>query len=299
MHKVNIESLDLNLLVPLKALLEERHVTNAAEKVGLSQPAMSRALQRLRDMFDDPLLVRGTGGRMTLTARASDLYRPLHDLMQGVGQLIAPPATEPSEMRGEVVIATRDYELVAIMPPMISRVTAQAPGLTLNLVSMVGDDLSPLEENQVDFVVAGTDRMLATLSRSTLKEESFICVLAADAPDADAPWTLARYLELKHCVVSFSKHPTPGIVDRWLSERGETRNVRVRVPSFLAAAHIVAASDLVVTLPRTIGLRLAEQGNLVTRELPFQVPSFHIFLYWNIRNQTNPIHAWLRKMFVD
>lgn len=300
MREVNIGNLDLNLLVPLKALLEERHVTNAAEKVGLSQPAMSRALQRLRDMFGDPLLVRGTGSRMTLTSRASDLYQPLQNLLHDVGHLMAPPTLEPADMRGEVVIATRDYEMTVLLPPMIRQVSQQAPGLKLSLRPMVGDDLSPLEENRVDFVVAGSDRTQATLMRRTLVEESFICVMSADHPLAGEALTLERYLAMKHCVVSFSEHHTPGFVDRYLAERGQTRDIRVRVPYFLATAQVVAATDLVTTLPRGFGRHLAEQNNnLRTVELPFPAPSFRIYLYWHIRNQLNPIHSWLRTLFLD
>jgi DNA-binding transcriptional LysR family regulator len=299
MREVNLGALDLNLLVPLKALLEERHVTQAAEKVGLSQPAMSRALQRLRIMFADPLLVRGRGGRMTRTARGNELLKPLLDILTDVSHMVASPSMDPSEMRGEVVIASRDYEMAALMPSMIARVSKQAPGLTLSLRPMVGDDLSPLEENRVDFVVAGTDRRLATLNRQTLLRETFVCVLAADHEWAQQPLTLDNYLAMKHCVVSFAEQHTPGFVDRTLAERGQKRNIRVRVPYFLAAAQIVANSDLVVTLPRQLGLHLEQQqSNLKTLALPLEVPPFSIFLYWHIRNQLNPIHGWLREMFL-
>ena len=300
MREVNLGALDLNLLVPLKALLEERHVTQAADKVGLSQPAMSRALQRLRMMFGDPLLVKGTGNRMTRTARANELYQPLLDILQDVGYLISAPTLEPSEMRGEVVIASRDYEIAALMPRMLARVTTMAPGLTFNLRPMVGDDLSPLEENRVDFVVAGTDRNLATLNRHILLREEFICVLSSNHPEVGDKLTLEKYLAMKHCVVSFSEQHSPGFIDRYLAERGKKRDLRVRVPYFLAAAQIVANSDLVVTLPRRLGQHLAQQqSNLTTLDLPFKSPPFSIYLYWHIRNQLNPIHTWLREMFLE
>lgn len=296
MREVNIGSLDLNLLFVLKALLDERHVTRAADKVGLSQPAMSRALQRLRVMFKDPLLVKSPGG-MTLTARANDLYHPLQNILNEISHIITAPTVEPSEMHGEVVIATRDYEMAAILPEVISRVANEAPGLTLRIVPMVGDDLSPLERNEVDFVVAGTDRSSSILLRKTLLKDNFICVLSAENPAARQQLTLQRYLDMKHCLVSFTDLYRPGIVDKYLAEQGLARRAVVRVPQFLAAPHIVANSDLVVTLPRRLGLQLAQQKHLVARELPFKVPSFTIYLYWHVRNQTNPMHSWLRKMF--
>jgi DNA-binding transcriptional LysR family regulator len=295
MRQVNISSLDLNLLIALKALLDERHVTRAAEKVQLSQPAMSRALQRLRKMFDDELLVKGTGG-MTLTARAEEIKGPLQQILSEISHIVTAPVIEPKEMRGEVVIATRDYEMAAILPDVIRKITEQAPGLMVKLVPMVGDDLSPLERNELDFVVAGTDRTSATLCRRTLLKDNFICVVAANHPIARQKLTLSKYVAMKHCLVTITEF-RPGIVDRYLAEHGHSRKAAVRVPYFMAASSVVANSDLIVTLPRRLGLMLAKQKELTTVELPFKVRDFSIYLYWHVRNQNNPMHVWLRECF--
>lgn len=296
MREVNISALDLNLLVSLKALLDERHVTRAAEKVGLSQPAMSRALQRLRVMFKDPLLVQGKGG-MSLTARASDLYQPLQSILGEISHIITAPTIEPAQMSGEVIIATRDYELAAILPVVIERVIAQAPGLKIRVVPMVGDDLAPLERNEVDFVVAGTDRTSATLRRRPLLKDNFICLVAKDNPAAGKKLTLEKYLAMRHCLVTITDF-RPGIVDSYLAQQGYKRNVVVRVPYFnVAASSVVAHTDLVVTVPRRLGLILAQQEGLAALKLPFKVRDFSIFLYWNVRNHTNPMHTWIRNSF--
>jgi len=298
MRQVNISALDLNLLVALKALLDERHVTRAAEKLGLSQPAMSRALQRLRVMFQDPLLVKGAGG-MSLTARADELYQPLQTILNEISHMITAPTIEPKKMRGEVVIATRDYEMVAILPDVIKHWIEQAPGLTIKVVPLSGDDLSPLERNEVDFVVSGSDRSSATLCRLTLLKENFVCLLAAKNPAAGKKLTLEKYLEMRHCQVSINEF-RPGIVDTYLAEHGHKRKVIVRVPYFIvAASSVVANSDLVVTVPRRLGLLMARNNNeTVACELPFKVRDFSIYLYWHIRNQNNPMHSWLRECFV-
>ena len=295
MRLTNIENLDLNLLIALRALLEERHVTKAAERIGLSQPAMSRALGRLRAMFNDPLLVKGTGG-MTLTARANSLQQPLQSIMTEISHMITDPTVEPSEMQGEVVIATRDYEMVAILPDVIKRITDEAPLLNLKIVPLTGDDLSPLEQHEVDFVLAGTDKTSAILRRSTVLKDNFVCVMSANNPAAQQELTLEKYLEMRHCQVSFYTL-RPGIVDMALADRGMKRNAVVRVPHFLAAAFIVEDSDLIVTLPRKLGMQLAQQKQFVARELPLKVSSFSIYLYWHVRNQNNPMHSWLRKTF--
>ncbi len=294
MHETNINSLDLNLLVALKALLDERHVTRAAEKVGLSQPAMSRALGRLRIMFKDPLLVKGKGG-MELSSRASELYRPLQTILSEIGELVSLPEKDPALMQGEIVIATRDYEMVAVLPDVIERVSSEAPGLRLKIVPLSGDDLSPLENNEVDFVIAGTDKSSASLKRRTLFKDNFIGLVSAKNPICRQDLSLAKYLQMKHCLVSINEHK-PGLVDSMLAQQGQKRKVLLRVPHFLAASHLVASSDLIVTLPRRLAMRLSESRNLQTIELPFKLPSFSIFLYWNVRNQNNPVHNWLQKV---
>ena len=296
MRQVNLSSLDLNLLVALKALLDERHVTRAADKVGLSQPAMSRALQRLRLMFKDALLVKGTGG-LTLTARAEELKKPLQSILNEISHIITAPTIDPKDMRGELVIATRDYEMAAILPDVIRQVIDQAPGLTIKVVPLVGDDLSPLERNEVDFVVAGTDRTTATLSRAVLLKENFICVVAAGNPCTRQKFTVNKYVDMRHCLITITESRA-GIVDTYLADRGMRRKAAVRMPYFtLAHSAVVANSDLIVTLPRSLGMLLAKQKGLTTIELPFKVRDFTIFLYWHVRNQNNPMHVWLRDCF--
>lgn len=296
MRDVHLASLDLNLLVALKALLDERNVTRAAESVGLSQPAMSRALQRLRKMFKDPLLVKGVGG-MTLTARALSLSVPLQNILSDITQIVAEPPTEPAQMRGEIVLATRDYEMAAILPDVIRKVISIAPGLNLKVQSLTGDDLSPLERNEVDFVIAGTDYHSATTSRKTLLKDNFVCVLSAKNPLSKKKLTMQKYLCMRHCVTMITDYRA-GIVDKHLSDLGQSRSAVVKVPYFmLAASPIVANSDLIATVPRRLGLLLAKSKDLVLLELPFKVPDFAIYLYWHVRNQNNPMHLWLRKCF--
>lgn len=296
MRQVNLSALDLNLLVALKALLDERHVTRAAERIGLSQPAMSRALQRLRLMFKDPLLVKGSGG-MTLTARATELNQPLQSILNDISHIITTPTIDPKDMRGEIVIATRDYEMAAILPDVLKKVIDQAPGLMVRVVPMVGDDLSPLERNEVDFVVAGTDKTSAMLSRKTLFTDNFICVVAANNPCLRQKLTLSKYLAMRHYQITITEFRS-GIVDTYLAEHGHSREIAIRVPYFtLAASSVVANSDLIVTLPRRLGVLLAKQKELATVELPFKVRDVSIYLYWHVRNQNNPMHVWLRECF--
>lgn len=294
MRETHIRNLDLNLLVALNALLEEKHVSRAADRINLSQPATSRALARLREMFKDPLLVKGKSG-MTLTARAEELYEPLQSILREVGQMVSPVTTEPAAMQGEIVIATRDYELATILPPAISKITALAPNLKISIVPIIGDDFSPLENHHVDFILAGTEKSSAALHRSTICDESFVCLTARNNRLVGKRLTLATFLKMKHCLITTSNVGT-GIVDSLLAAKNVKRNVVLRIPHFLAAASVVAHTDLIITLPRSLAEKLAKEQGLKLHEPPLKIPKFPLYLYWHARNQTNPVHQFVRKI---
>lgn len=294
MRETNIKNLDLNLLVALNALLEEKSVTRAAARINLSQPATSRALSRLRDMFQDPLLVKGARG-MVLTARANDLYQPLQHILSDITSIVSPPSIDPATMQGEVVIATRDYESAVILPKIINRITAESPNLTLRIVPLIGDDLSSLENPNVDFILTATDSKAATLHRYIVYKESFICLASKDNSIIQKEMNLETYVAAKHCLITISGFGL-GVVDTLLAQKNLKRNIFVRIPHFLAVGHIIADSDLIVTLPRRLGELLSQQHRIVLINPPLKIPQFPIYLYWHARNQNNPIHQWIRKM---
>lgn len=297
MHETNIRSIDLNLLVALKALLEEKHVTRAADKIHLSQPAMSRALGRLRKMLNDPLLVKGPAG-LTLTTRASELYPVLQSIFNDINHLISPPTTEPASMTGDIVIATRDNEMVTILPPILNQISKEAPGLTIKVIPFVGNDLSVLDRQQTDFVVTGTESKMGSLYRQVLCKEDFVCLVSAKNPVIKEGLTLKKFLAMKHCLVSLTGYG-PGIVDKVLEEQGLSRNVTLRIPHFLAASYVVSDSDLIVTVPRTLGMLLSQQKKIAVLEPPIKIPKVTIYLYWQVRHQNNPIHQWIRTLFAN
>lgn len=293
MREVNLRSIDLNLLVVLKALLDERHITRAASKAGLSQPAMSRALARLRKTFNDPLLVRTSSG-LCLTSRASDLQAAVHNILSDIQNIICAPSSNPREMRGEITIGARDYEVATVLPKVIQQITEQAPGLKLNIISLTGDNLDPLERNEVDFILSATESQSATLCRKLLFKDDFICMVSKKNSLADKTLTLDDFLQLNHCMTTISGFG-PGLVDLELAKLGLQRNVVVRTSQFLCVSHLIAHSDLIVTLPRKMGELLSQQGHTSLCEVPISMEPFPIFLYWHIKHQTNPIHQWLRQ----
>jgi len=292
MHEMNIKSLDLNLLVALKALLDEKHVTRAADRIGLSQPAMSRALGRLRVMFRDPLLVKSTKG-LCLTVKAKELYQPLKTILLDVSQLVSPTAFDPIVIEKEIVIATRDYESTIILPHIINTISKEAPNLSFKIISLVGDDLTPLENQEIDFVIAGSENQSTTLLRSLLFKDKFVCLVSADNEIIHEKLTLSKYLSMKHCLVSI-RNTGQGIVDHVLKMKKMKRNIHVRISHFLAATNIVAHSDMIITLPYRLGNYLVQQKKHIMFDPPIKLPDVPIYLYWHLRNQYNPLHQWLK-----
>ena len=294
MHETNISTLDLNLLRALKALLDKKHVSRAAESISLSQPAMSRALQRLRDTFKDPLLVKGSNG-LDLTPRAIELYQPLQEIFLQLNQIITPSSFNPATTQAEISIATRDYEMITIMPTVIKAITAEAPNLKLRIIAMHGDDMTALDKNEVDFVLSGTISKSALLYQKKIVTDNYVCLMSKQ--QAKQKITLSKFVSMKHCLVTISG-VGPGVVDQVLAEQGLKRDIAVRIPHFLAASHIVANSSLIATLPRRLGQLLSDNTNISLIKPPLVLPDFAIYLYWHGRNQNNPIHQWLRNKIV-
>jgi DNA-binding transcriptional LysR family regulator len=296
MHQTNLRGLDLNLLVVLDALLEERNVTRAAQRLGMSQPAASRALGRLRSLLSDALLVEGAGG-YTLSARAEELRPALRRLLAGVGAMLEPGSFDPATATGRLRLAMTDLHASVLGPPLIARLAAEAPALDLDLVAPGAAPLEALESDAVDAVVGVIDAAGAGIRRRTLYEESLVTLMRAEHPAAGRRLTLDRYLALEHVVVSVTG-VGPAPVDEALSATGRARRVKVRVPSFFAAVAIAARSDVVMTLPASLARAAAGMGRFVAQPPPVETGRFALGLLWHARHQDAPRHAWLRRVVV-
>ena len=294
MHEKNIKKLDLNLLVALKALLEERHISRAAQKIDLSQPAMSRALERLRLVLDDALLVKSRRG-YDLTPRANNIYPLLKNILLEVQQIITPAEFHPETTQAEIVIATRDYESTIILPTLLSVISQAAPFLKFRIIPLIGDPVSLLDNQEADLILSGTDHTASTICRNHLLTDNFTCLVAANNPLTQKQLTLKKFVNLKHCLVTITgSGPSP--VDELLAERQLTRNLVVKVPHFLSAVYLVSASDLIITLPTQLALLMSQNKQIKLLRPPLSIPTFSIYMYWHIRNQNNPVHQWVRKM---
>jgi DNA-binding transcriptional LysR family regulator len=316
-----LAAIDLNLLVAFDALARERSVTRAAERVGVTQSAMSHALARLRGLLGDPLLVRGSAG-MALTARAEGLVVPLRSGLVTLGRALAEPALfEPQAAQRAFSVASPDLFDVLAVPRLLERIRIEAPGVDLAFVPVTDRRLPErLETGEIDVAIVpevlspgARPAALGTgLVRRTLFRDRFVCFVRADHPalvsaparskrsakHAAAPaLSLEAFVAASHAVVSPSG-AGPGLVDRVLEERGLARRVALRIPHFYSALAITAKSDLILTAPSALAA-LAQGSPLVALEPPLPLPEHAIQLVWHERFSNDPGQRWLRDVLID
>ena len=282
MHETNLAKLDLNLLVALRALLAERHVTRAASRMGLTQPAMSHALARLRVVLGDPLLVRKRAG-MTLTPRAQELAEPLERVLADVSKLLAPPERfDPARSTRTFRIASSDYVELVLMPAVLARLWREAPNVRVQLRTLGARGADEIDDEGIVMQKLITER--------------FVCVVREDHPTVGKRLTLERLLALPHALISPHGDEQGGIVDTALAKLGKHRTIAVEVPHFLVAPFLVERTDVVLTLAERVARALGPSVRL--RVLPpppeLRLPGFDISLVWHERHRADPAHAWFR-----
>jgi len=292
MHGALLHGADLNLLVLLRALLRERHVTRAARSVGLSQSAASHALSRLRQLYGDPLLVR-RGRALEPTPRAL-LLAP--ELEQGLSQLEGTLRQLPfdaQQARRRFTIAAADY-FQALLGGLMQGLRSQAPGFELRFVSFASS-LPLLDTGEVDFAMSPAGPLPPGLRSSRLYGDGFVCILRKRHPLKPAGrLSLQQYLAAEHLVVAPGGSPG-SFVDDELSRRGLQRRVTATVSSFLAAPAVVSESNLISTGPEGLWRRLAPLYQLKLSPVPLRVPRFEIDLVWHARRDADPAHLFLRE----
>ena len=263
---MNIEGVDLNLLGPLAALLEERHVSRAAERQHMSQPAMSRALRELRAVFDDELLVRSAGAYQ-LTPRAERLQRELAETLPRLQSLFSIEPFDPRNAGHTFRLASSDFLLSVIAPPLLRQALAQSPGSTFRFDGWSDTVYLDAERGALDIVFTG-GAAPPPLRSEPLFEDSYSCLLSAEHPlaRAAAP-TLDAYLDYDHVVINIAEG-RQGAVDIRLGALGRPRRANVTVPYHALAAAVVQDTNLVATLPNRLTERSLCRRRRVRSALP-------------------------------
>lgn len=301
MHLADLARHDLNALVTLHALLDSRSVTRAAQRLNLSQPAVSRTLSRLRLAFDDPLFVRTHRG-LRPTARAEALGPPLERLLEELGALLAPPTFDPASTRRRFQLASTDYGMHAFLAPQWQILKQQAPHLRLDVQASSGSIEQRLDEGgpELALCVLG-EHVPANVHGRELGRDHFVCVMREGHPlarEPEAAFTLEAFLEADHQLISMGGDDR-GAVDLALARQGLTRHVSLRQPHFLASFSATQHSDLLLCVPGCLAASVVEHWPLALRRLPLEVASFSYWLVWHERHHGDAGHAWLRQTLFE
>ncbi len=291
---MDLKQSEISLLIALDALLAHEGVTPAAQQLGISQPAMSAQLARLRSLFNDPLL-SASGRRLVPTARALEIKRPLRTLLAELDLLVREsaqfdPATTDKTFR---VIGT-DYVHGVLAPALFDAVARQAPGARLALLPFDPSTVwRHLEEDGADLVL-GTGLALPQARRRAGLTEDFVVIQRKGHPRGTGPLSLEAFCAAEHVLVSPEGGGFVGATDKVLAGLGRRRRVACSIPSFLLAPALIARSDLIALVPG----RLARlySGLVDSAAPPFPSPTFSVDLYWHPRRHHDPAHLWLRSV---
>ncbi len=290
---MNISSVNLNLLVAFDALLAERSVTRAAQRAGVTQPAMSNSLRQLRALFDDALFRRLRHG-LEPTPRALELGARVRAGLRELESALAPAHFEPKASERRFVIAASDYVEFVLLPPLLRRLSREAPGVRIEVRPWGLHEVpQALARNEVELMIGYHDELPAHHTELRLFDEEYVCIVRRAHPRVGKRLTLERYLELEHVLVS-QRSDSPGSVDRALGRLGKKRQVAVRVSHFMLVPSLVARTDLVAAISRRVAEAFARPLELRVLPPPLDLPKAHVSAVWHEQLQNDPAHRWLR-----
>lgn len=292
---MNLATVDLNLLVYLDALLIECHVTNAGKRIGLSQSAMSRALGRLRDLFDDEILTKSSQG-MVPTPLAKKLKPQVAQILRDIDELLeASRPFDPSTDERTFTLIADEYANAALVPSLMAQIQSRAPRVSLRARSLDDDDFSAdfFVRHGVDVAIGSSIGRTDDLVDEVLLEEEFVCVMRAGHPLAGR-LTLDAYLRAGHVRVATIADEEGHPVDDKLEATNRARDIRTVVPHVLMTPSILQTSDLIATLPTRLAKLVAQQGALVTASLPLELSGFDVSMIWHKRLEEDDASRWLR-----
>ena len=294
----DIKALDLNLLKALDALLDECNVTRAATRLGVTQPAMSGMLTRLRENFGDPLFVRAQRG-IVPTQRALELSAPLKQVIGEIGALLQPATFDPSVAQLTFTIAATDYALRAIAVPFLSALKQQAPHIRVALVPVDDKQVqAQLERGELDLALVTPESTPPDLHARNLFEEHYVCVLRADHPAMQGRkrLTVNQFCALDHALVSYTGGGFRGVTDDALERLGKQRQVTLSVKSFIILPEILRASDMVSILPSRL---VTGMSGLMLFAPPIDIPGFTKVAAWHERTHRDTAQRWLRELLFE
>ncbi len=285
--------LDLNLLVALDALLTEKSVSLAADRLCLSQSATSSALGRLREYFGDDLLVV-RGRQMVLTARAESLVEPVQSVLEQVRSTIAvAPHFDPATSDRQIRLMASDYSTEVLISKVLQELSVIAPGIRFEIQPMTDMPIDSLERNQIDLLLTIDFAISGDHPSQILFEDDHVVIGWEENPAMQEPMTPALYFSLGHVTSRFGKSRIPAFEDAIVRRQKQTRRLEVVAPTFLSVPGLIIGSNRLATMHRRLASRMSRIYPIAVRELPFDIPPIRQVLQWHITNNNDAALRWV------
>lgn len=285
--------LDLNLLVALDALLTERSVSLAADRLCLSQSATSSALGRLREYFGDELLVV-KGRNMILTARAEELIEPVRAVLEQIRTTVAvAPPFDPATAERTIRIMASDYSTEVLLAGALVDLEREAPGLRFEIQPMNDTPIEAVERGYVDLLLTIDLAVSADHPTQLLFQDDYVVVGASDNPAMAGPMTRDLYFSLGHVTARFGKARVPAFEDWFVRRQKQQRRIEVVAPSFLSLPGLIVGTRRIATMHRRMAERVVRNMPLVLREIPFDIPPIRETIQWNLANNNDRALRWV------
>lgn len=297
---MDFHGIDLNLLVAFDALMSERNVTRAAARVGVSQPAMSAALSRLRALLSDPLLLRGAGGLLP-TQRARDLAEPLSQaLAQIAAALVKPTEFVPSKASLTFNLGMQDYPTFVLLPALLRGLGEHGPKILLNVRAFNDRNhaVDLLDAGAIDAAIGVPPTQAdGRISSLPLLRDEFVTIVSRNNPAALRDMNLKSFLSLSHVLISpeGNRH---GVVDQALAQQGKTRTLGLTLPQMFTVPAIVARTNMTATVMRRFALASESVTDLILFSPPLALPKINFHLIWHRRSENSAAQTWLRTFIV-
>ncbi|HXA46726.1 MAG TPA: LysR family transcriptional regulator [Burkholderiaceae bacterium] len=295
-------TLDLNLLRVFDSVMTEQNLTRAANRLAMTQPAVSNALKRLRDALGDELLMRTAHG-VKPTPRAEELWPAVRRALSELEEAVAPTEFDISKVQATFRMAMADATAVLWLPSLVRSIESDAPGVNVRMVPLTTREPRPmLLRGDIDLAIGFFPGVVAQLSggpytpirHERLYSGQYVCVMRKNHPLANQELTIDAYCGANHLLVSFSGR-AHGLTDDALAQINRERRILLTVNQFFTAGRVVASSDLITVLPRHLIASTGMTGSLISKELPFKLPEVHVDMLWHERDARSPAHRWLRE----
>jgi len=295
---MKLSRIDLNLLVALDALLAERNVTRAGERIALSQPAMSGALARLRELFRDDLLVR-VGRRLEPTPLAQELILPVRGILDQIEHTVEERrGFDPKSEARTFTVAASDYATFLLAPGLLERLGREAPRISIRFAQLPEEMFDSLGAGEIDFLIIPAETQPNYPGR-LLFADRWVCAVWAGNSAVGSRMTRKQFVALPHLAYRFGRRLTFSTAGRHVMSLGLPIEIAATTESFVTAAFMLEGTRMVTLTHRRLARRLEQAANIRYFAPPIKIPDIHESIFWNPRNTASPAHVWLRTVLIE